>query len=167
MFRFAQHDPPPDCHAFLRTLAMTIARIYCDSKHNGIKIALRFQKIKNFAPRGGKRHELTAKLAVVRNFSEAGELLRQPTAKARIELLQSKIGDNMKLTINGESKEYDSSLSVSDLLKRENVQMPETVSVQLNEEFVAQEHYASTQLKEGDEVNFLYFMGGGGTCGFF
>ena len=73
----------------------------------------------------------------------------------------------MKLTINGENKEYDSSLSVSDLLKRENVQMPETVSVQLNEEFVAQEHYASTQLKEGDEVNFLYFMGGGGSCGLF
>lgn len=67
----------------------------------------------------------------------------------------------MKLTINGESKEYHSALSVDELLRLENVQMPETVSVQLNEDFIAHEHYASTKLKEGDEINFLYFMGGG------
>ncbi|MDE7317929.1 MAG: sulfur carrier protein ThiS [Helicobacter sp.] len=73
----------------------------------------------------------------------------------------------MKLIVNGEDKEHNAPLSVSELLKRENVQMPETVSVQLNEEFVAQEHYASTQLKEGDVINFLYFMGGGSFCGFF
>lgn len=73
----------------------------------------------------------------------------------------------MKLVINGEDKEHNAPLSVAELLKNENVQMPETVSVQLNEEFVAQENYATTQLKEGDTINFLYFMGGGSLCGLF
>jgi sulfur carrier protein len=35
------------------------------------------------------------------------------------------------------------------------------VSVQVNEEFVDREEFATLQLNEGDEVDFLYFMGGG------
>ena len=35
------------------------------------------------------------------------------------------------------------------------------VSVQLNGEFVAKENFGGTALKEGDAVDFLYFMGGG------
>jgi sulfur carrier protein len=35
------------------------------------------------------------------------------------------------------------------------------VTVQINEEFVEREDYDATQLKEGDKVDFLYFMGGG------
>jgi sulfur carrier protein len=42
------------------------------------------------------------------------------------------------------------------------VEQPDMVSVQLNGEFVDRPSYASTQLKERDEVDFLYFMGGGG-----
>jgi sulfur carrier protein len=36
------------------------------------------------------------------------------------------------------------------------------VSVQLNGEFVSRDDYESVSLKEDDEVDFLYFMGGGG-----
>ncbi|MGN0226145.1 MAG: MoaD/ThiS family protein [Prevotella sp.] len=35
------------------------------------------------------------------------------------------------------------------------------VSVQVNEQFVEAEDYASRQLEDGDFVDFLYFMGGG------
>jgi len=35
------------------------------------------------------------------------------------------------------------------------------VSIQLNGEFVVRDDYDSTLVKEGDEVDFLYFMGGG------
>lgn len=67
----------------------------------------------------------------------------------------------MKLTINGEAKELKDGLSITELLVVENVEMPEMVSVQLNDEFLKQDEYAATIVKEGDDINFLYFMGGG------
>jgi sulfur carrier protein len=39
--------------------------------------------------------------------------------------------------------------------------MPEYVTVSINEEFVATEDKPKTVLKDGDNVEFLYFMGGG------
>ncbi|MDD4506418.1 MAG: sulfur carrier protein ThiS [Sulfurospirillaceae bacterium] len=67
----------------------------------------------------------------------------------------------MKITINGEAKELRDGLSITELLVVENVEMPEMVSVQLNDEFLKQDEYAATIVKEGDDINFLYFMGGG------
>jgi len=67
----------------------------------------------------------------------------------------------MKITINGEAKELREGLSITELLVVENVEMPEMVSVQLNDEFLKQDEYQATIVKEGDDINFLYFMGGG------
>jgi sulfur carrier protein len=68
----------------------------------------------------------------------------------------------MNLLINGESKTRgDSSVSIKDLLKELNVETPEMVSVQLNGAFVDQKEYDSVLLKNNDEIDFLYFMGGG------
>ena len=67
----------------------------------------------------------------------------------------------MKLTINGDVKEIKDNVSLPELLIIENVEQPDMVSVQLNDEFVRQEEHKSITLKEGDEINFLYFMGGG------
>ncbi|MDR1285312.1 MAG: sulfur carrier protein ThiS [Campylobacteraceae bacterium] len=68
----------------------------------------------------------------------------------------------MKININGEIKEFSQSeLFVTELLKIEKVEMPDMVSVQLNDEFLRQNEYESTLLKDGDVINFLYFMGGG------
>ena len=67
----------------------------------------------------------------------------------------------MKIKINGEQKEFAASMSVLNLLKANKVEQPEMVSVQLNGEFVERENFESTKVKEGDEVDFLYFMGGG------
>ena len=68
----------------------------------------------------------------------------------------------MKLVVNGETKEFNvANLSISDLLKIENVKNPDVVTVQVNGKFFSKEQYPSTILKDGDEVEFLYFIGGG------
>lgn len=65
------------------------------------------------------------------------------------------------LKINGTVQELNLPLSVMDVIKLNNVFQPEMVSVQRNGEFVLKDDYSSTLLNEGDEVDFLYFMGGG------
>lgn len=67
----------------------------------------------------------------------------------------------MKITVNEEQQEVRDAISISDLIKENNVGKPEMVSVQLNEEFVDRDDFDSTTLKEGDVIDFLYFMGGG------
>ena len=66
-----------------------------------------------------------------------------------------------KLIVNGEDQEVQLPATVADLIKQNNVAQPEMVSVQVNEEFVDREEFDTLQLNEGDEVDFLYFMGGG------
>ena len=67
----------------------------------------------------------------------------------------------MKVTINGKEKELQENISISGLLKLENVKMPEMVSVELNGAILKRDKFDGTMVKENDEVNFLYFMGGG------
>jgi len=68
----------------------------------------------------------------------------------------------MQLVINGETKDYNlQNLTVFELLKIENVKNPDVVTVQVNGKFFSKEQYTSTILKDGDEVEFLYFIGGG------
>ena len=67
----------------------------------------------------------------------------------------------MTITVAGEKKEYKEGLTLPELIEAENVETPEYVTVSLNDEFVANEDKATTVLKEGDTVEFLYFMGGG------
>jgi len=67
----------------------------------------------------------------------------------------------MKIKINGEQKEFTDVSNISSLLKANKVEQPEMVSVQLNGEFVERENFETTVVKENDEIDFLYFMGGG------
>jgi len=67
----------------------------------------------------------------------------------------------MELIINGETKEVPPNITVEKLLEREEVEMPQYVSVQLNDSFVERELFTDTELKPGDRVDFLYYMGGG------
>ena len=52
-------------------------------------------------------------------------------------------------------------LNITELIKQNNVQQPEMVSVQVNDDFVDRTEWDGLQIKEGDVVDFLYFMGGG------
>ncbi len=67
----------------------------------------------------------------------------------------------MIITVAGEKKEYNDGLTLPELIEAENVEMPEYVTVSINEEFVESEKKQTTVLKDGDNVEFLYFMGGG------
>lgn len=66
-----------------------------------------------------------------------------------------------KLIVNGEAQEVQLPVTVADVIVTNNVAQPEMVSVQVNEEFVDREEFATFQLNDGDEIDFLYFMGGG------
>ncbi len=68
----------------------------------------------------------------------------------------------MILKVNGEAKTIDQErLAVTELLSLCSVESPEMVSVQLNGKFLSKDRYASALLNENDEVDFLYFLGGG------
>ena len=68
----------------------------------------------------------------------------------------------MQLTINGEEKQIDVGVAtVSALLAFEKVESPEMVSVQINGNIVDRKRYGETNVSPRDEVDFLYFMGGG------
>ena len=67
----------------------------------------------------------------------------------------------MKITVSGTAKEVKDGLTLPELIELENVEQPELVTVSINEEFVASADKDSTVLKDGDNVEFLYFMGGG------
>ncbi|MBR1757906.1 MAG: sulfur carrier protein ThiS [Lachnospiraceae bacterium] len=67
----------------------------------------------------------------------------------------------MKIKVAGEVKEVKEGLTLTELIEIEQVETPQYVTVSLNEEFVESGSFAETVLKDGDDVEFLYFMGGG------
>ena len=52
-------------------------------------------------------------------------------------------------------------LTVEELVKNNNVAQPDAVSVQVNDDFLGRNEYATRRLEDGGVVEFLYFMGGG------
>ena len=66
-----------------------------------------------------------------------------------------------KITVNGEAQEVQLPLTLAELITLNKVLQPDMVSVQVNEEFAEREDWEKIQLKEGDRIDFLYFMGGG------
>lgn len=67
----------------------------------------------------------------------------------------------MQITVAGVKKEIKDNTTIAELIVSENVETPEYVTVTVNDEFIASDKVSSTVLKEGDTVEFLYFMGGG------
>ena len=66
----------------------------------------------------------------------------------------------MKLTVAGNAKEVKDGLTVAELIAQENVENPQYVTVSVNENFLRLADYDGYVLKDGDVVEFLYFMGG-------
>lgn len=68
----------------------------------------------------------------------------------------------MRIKVNGEVEDIASEkLSIGNLLEFKNVESPEMVSVQLNGAIIDRSVYGETGISENDEIDFLYFMGGG------
>lgn len=69
--------------------------------------------------------------------------------------------ENMYITVAGNRKEVKNGLTLPELMELEKVEMPDYVTVSINDEFIDADKKAETVLKAGDNVEFLYFMGGG------
>ena len=67
----------------------------------------------------------------------------------------------MRIKINGKPEEIEAK-TVLDLLRAKEIQ-PQMVSVELNSTIVDREAYSTTSLNEGDMLELLFFMGGGGS----
>ncbi|AOT69179.1 sulfur carrier protein ThiS [Geosporobacter ferrireducens] len=67
----------------------------------------------------------------------------------------------MKIIVNGEEKRLEKEVNILEILKIQDVKMPETVSIELNGEIVDRDDFTNTIVKENDTIELLYFMGGG------
>ena len=67
----------------------------------------------------------------------------------------------MNIVVNGKKSDMTDSLTVSGLLVQEDVKMPEMVSVELNGQILKRSEFETTKLNDDDQVEFLYYMGGG------
>jgi len=67
----------------------------------------------------------------------------------------------MNIVVNGKNTDTTDGLTISRLLIEENVKMPEMVSVELNGQILKRGDFETTTLKDNDQVEFLYYMGGG------
>ena len=66
----------------------------------------------------------------------------------------------MMIKINGKEEALQEGLSVADLLTSRKIRF-EMVSVELNDAILHRDQFAAASLKEGDRVEFIYYMGGG------
>lgn len=67
----------------------------------------------------------------------------------------------MVITVAGDKKKVKDAITVSELIVQENVETPQYVTVSVNDDFIDKAEFDTYALKEGDSVEFLYFMGGG------
>lgn len=67
----------------------------------------------------------------------------------------------MKITVSGEPATVKDGISVAELIKEKDVENPQYVTVTVNDDFIESGSFEDTTLSEGDQVEFLYFMGGG------
>lgn len=67
----------------------------------------------------------------------------------------------MVITVAGDKKEVKDAITVEELIVQEDVETPQYVTVSVNDDFIDKAEFETYALKEGDSVEFLYFMGGG------
>ncbi|HCJ08529.1 MAG TPA: thiamine biosynthesis protein ThiS, partial [Lachnospiraceae bacterium] len=68
--------------------------------------------------------------------------------------------EKMTITVAGNKKEYEDGINLPTLIEKEQIDNAEYVTVTINDEFVEREKFPETIIKDGDVVEFLYFMGG-------
>jgi thiamine biosynthesis protein ThiS len=66
----------------------------------------------------------------------------------------------MKLVINGENREVNAVSTLSALIDQLGIES-DRVAVELNRELIPRDHWASTQIADGDELEIVHFVGGG------
>ncbi|MEQ8934728.1 MAG: sulfur carrier protein ThiS [Amphiplicatus sp.] len=66
----------------------------------------------------------------------------------------------MKLTINGEGRNFDAPMTVTGLLAALALE-PRKIAVERNLEIVPRSAYGETPLADGDRIEIVQFVGGG------
>ena len=67
----------------------------------------------------------------------------------------------MKVTVAGNVKDIKEGTTIAQLVIDEKVENPEYVTVTVNDEFVENHDLENVVVKANDNIEFLYFMGGG------
>jgi len=65
----------------------------------------------------------------------------------------------MRVTINGKSEEVQAA-TMADLLSAKEIE-PRMVTIEQNGQIVPRDLLATTGIREGDQIEILFFMGGG------
>lgn len=68
--------------------------------------------------------------------------------------------DFIKITLNGKPQEIKAGMTVTDLLTKWRMR-PELVTVEINENILQKLEYDTTEIKNADKVEFIFYMGGG------
>jgi cysteine synthase A len=68
----------------------------------------------------------------------------------------------MTIYLNGKEEKIEEYTSLAKLLEVKKIR-PEVVTVEVNGEIIKREDYSKKTLKEGDKLEFVYYMGGGGS----
>jgi thiamine biosynthesis protein ThiS len=66
----------------------------------------------------------------------------------------------MKLTINGEEKQFESVPTLAALIDHLGIK-GDRVAVELNRDIVSRPKWADTTLHDGDKLEIVHFVGGG------
>jgi sulfur carrier protein len=66
----------------------------------------------------------------------------------------------MKVFINGETREIESSLNLRELLRRFDLPA-ERIAVELNREVVRKKDWETIEIKDADKIEIVHFVGGG------
>ena len=66
----------------------------------------------------------------------------------------------MKVFINGETREIESSLNLRELLRQFDLPS-ERVAVELNREVVRKKDWETIEIKDADKIEIVHFVGGG------
>ena len=66
----------------------------------------------------------------------------------------------MFIYLNGKREEIEDGMCISKLLERKRIRQ-EVVTVEQNGQIIDREKFKDTLLGEGDELEFVYYMGGG------
>ena len=72
----------------------------------------------------------------------------------------SNVAEIIHITLNGKPQEIKAGLTVTALLVKWKMK-PELVTVEINENILQKLDYDSKEIKDGDKVEFIFYMGGG------
>ena len=67
----------------------------------------------------------------------------------------------MKIHVSGKVIEVEDNITVLQLMEQQKVETAQYVTVVVNKAFLPMERYECFSLRDGDTVEFLYYMGGG------